>query len=84
MARGRQGVRSSRTGPILPLDRRQMRRLDRAISRLDRAIWIQEVCNPWLAEKYKEKRKRADTQRLWLRNWMKHTAESEVGDEWKC
>jgi hypothetical protein len=55
----------------LKRDRRRMRLLDRKISKLDYAIWINSVINPALAEKQRKKRQQLDDARCWLRNWMK-------------
>ena len=72
MARSRQGVRSSRTGPIIrPIDRRRMKKLDREISWLDHAIRINEIVRPELAFRQKAKRDALDGNRRWLRRWMK-------------
>jgi len=71
MAGDSQGVRSSRTEPIHARDRRKMRLLDRKISRLDYAIWINEVWNKPLADKQRAERAKHDASRKWLRNWMK-------------
>ena len=71
MSGDRQGVRSSRTDPITPLDRRRMRLLDRKIARLDWAIRINVIIRPWLAEKQIKERAKSDLARKLLRNWMK-------------
>ena len=67
-----QGVGSSPTSPtIREMDRRRLRRLDRKISRLDYAIWINRAWNARLAEKQQMLRDKHDRQRKWLRAWMK-------------
>ena len=71
MSGDRQGVRSSRTDPIRKLDRRRMRLLDRKIAKLDYAIWINSIVRPELAEKQKKERAKVDSNRKWLRHWMK-------------
>ena len=71
MSGGRQGVRSSRTDPITPLDRRQMRLLDRQIAMLDWAIYINKACRPKLSRQQTERRDCYDEQRKALRIWMK-------------
>lgn len=70
--REHEGARSSRASrTIRPLDRRRLRLLDRAISRLDWAISINKIIRPQLASKQIESRRKHDEQRRWLRLWMK-------------
>lgn len=71
MVDGNQGVRSSRTGSITPLDRRRMRKLDRAIAKLDYQIWILSAWNQAECMKARAKRETLDGNRKWLRHWMK-------------
>jgi len=71
MVISRQGVRSSRTGPISSWDRKRMRKLDRAIARLDYRIWILSFWNTAECEKAKRERDVADSKRIWMRHWMK-------------
>ena len=61
MTGGCQGGRSSRPSPaIRPMDRRHMKKLDRAISKLDYAIWINSAWNHRLADEQRAKRKKLD------------------------
>lgn len=71
MASSGQGVRSSRTDPILKRHRLQMRKLDRKISKLDYAIPINELLNRPLSNKQRRQRDELDHKRMKLRQWMK-------------
>lgn len=79
MSGRRQGVRSSRTGPVTKRDRDRLRMLDRKIGFLDKQIGFYGVNGRFcrndfyrkLFQKHKEKRLVLDQQRKELRHWMK-------------
>jgi len=68
-----QGVRSSRTGPILKRDRKRMRILDRKITRLDYQIWFHETVRSGMEEVLLRKKEKLDAARKQLRLWFKST-----------
>jgi len=73
MANSSQGVRSSRTGPILKRDRKRMQILDRKITRLDYQIWFHETVRSGMAGGLLRKREKLDAARKQLRLWFKST-----------
>lgn len=66
-----QGVRSSRTEPITDRDRRHLRKLDRAIAKLDYEIWVLSAWNRPVGDQKRALRDKHDRTRKWLRHWMK-------------
>lgn len=71
MSGGTQGVRSSRTEPITDCDRRRLRKLDRAIAKLDYEIWVLSAWNRPVGDQKRALRDQHDRARKWLRHWMK-------------
>lgn len=75
MASSRQGGGSSPSHPAKDRDsvqlHRRLRILDRKISRLNRAVWINAIIRPWLADKQQKERDLCDRKRKWTRNALK-------------
>lgn len=78
MSGRRQGVRSSRTGPVTKRDRDKLRKLDRKIGLLDKEIPVLSILSRSMTLTFHkrhalavEKRDKLDQQRKELRHWMK-------------